>query len=117
MIAVVGEALFDAHVDGDEFRLFPGRSVQHRMTLALQGRARRAVCASRSSRTSRRGWLRTWPASPPGSPARTPRSSRAGALDEEPQQPGRRGEPAELDGEVAAASESGVVNVQRRLNT
>jgi len=24
MIAVVGEALFDAHVDGDEFRLFPG---------------------------------------------------------------------------------------------
>ena len=25
MIAVVGEALFDAHVDGDEFRLFSGR--------------------------------------------------------------------------------------------
>ena len=24
MIAVVGEALFDAHLDGDEFRLFPG---------------------------------------------------------------------------------------------
>jgi allantoinase len=31
MIAVVGEALLDAHVDGDEFRLFPGgTSVQHR---------------------------------------------------------------------------------------
>ena len=31
MIAVVGEALFDAHVDGDEFRLFPGevRSTAH----------------------------------------------------------------------------------------
>ena len=24
MIAVVGEALLDEHVDGDEFRLFPG---------------------------------------------------------------------------------------------
>jgi hypothetical protein len=26
MIAVVGEPPFDAHVDGDEFRLFPRRS-------------------------------------------------------------------------------------------